>query len=498
MFKKISILTLTLAISLDATDAFSKPKSKRAGSNKKRVAAVAKLKKAEVPVVQETTPVVEEETVTEAAPEPVPAPVEPVPTNITTTNNYNTYNTNDLDAIKAAVREELNANGNLLARTAENEGNKNKEAIKKATNDLSVKLDETRSECSDIKSNLDTIFGLSTATTVSSGLGTLAAGGALGVGIAKSVTDKKLEAGKYLEEEEDVDNSKTIPEMVNKTYAEYKRLDNELAGEIDADKREQIKDNMLYHARNIDAIYHEFNKQNTTHSYNDATKTVYYETLADQVSALQNVEDPDNKIAKKHKQMSKQQAEKTTKVLGNVRTGLLAGATLTSAVSTGTSIGATVTAAKLAEKMSACNAKLAELRIANNALKAELEDAEAPAIVSTVDNVLSACTGYDENNIKTLKTTMTASAVVSGIGTAAAGTGTVTSFMANSNKVKEQSATGDGNAIKKEKTLNLVSNIAAGVATGTSLSSTVLSATAMSRAKKDSDMAGNCENALAQ
>ena len=108
--------------------------------------------------------------------------------------------------------------------------------------------------------------------------------------------------------------------------------------------------------------------------------------------------------------------------------------------------------------------------------------------------VLTACTGFDKNNINTLKTTMTASAIVSGIGTATAGTGTITRALANSKNIREDNSE---KGKKKEKGLNLASNILAGVTMGTSGASTVLSATAIERAKKDSGTAENCENALA-
>ena len=125
MFKKISILTLTLAISLDTVGAFAKPKSKRASSNKKRVAAsMAKVAKIETTKTENTATVVETAPA-EDKPEVAPvieAPVEPS-ANITTT--INNYNTNDIDTIRTAVREELNANQNILARNATNEENKN-------------------------------------------------------------------------------------------------------------------------------------------------------------------------------------------------------------------------------------------------------------------------------------------------------------------------------------------------------------------------------------
>ena len=420
MFKKVSILALTLAISLDTTLAFAKPKKQRA-SSRKRVSATKKIKSSTTTEVQEVAPVVDTTPVVEAVPVVTAVEqVEPAPAQPQIINNT----TNDLNAIKLAVREELQANNELLKNANEiQKDTKANEEIAKAKSDLATKIDEVKVECSGIKSNLDTIFGLSVATTVSSGLGTLAAGGALGVGIAKSVTDKKIE-----------------------------------------------KNNELLAA---------FKKASTSGKEEDIAE---FESQIDKI----------NKLITGGEQ---EKLEKTSKTLGNIRTGLMAGATATSLVSTGTSIGATVTASKLAEKMSSCNAKLSELKIAKNTLIAVLEDAEQPSTIATADNILNACTGYDEANIKTLKTTMTASAVVSGIGSAVAGAGTVTSIMANTDKIRnDDSEKGQ----KKERALNLTTNILAGVATGTSGASTVLSATAISRAKKDSEMAGNCESVLAQ
>ena len=428
MFKKVSIFSLIFALSIESGIAFSKPSRKRAGSSKKRFSATAKKSKKSKNNIPEQTPEIKNEV--EKQPEVIPVQAEPtsVPIPVIETKIIDNSVTNNLDAIKSVVSEEINANNNLLAsiNASEKQEKKESEELVRAKATLSQKIDEVRSECSGIKSNLDTIFGLSVATTVSSGLGTLAAGGALGVGIAKSVTDKKIEK--------------------NKLFLETK------SSRLDTSSPENLKASATALLSELDS---------------DAEK------LEAEISKL----------------------EKTSKTLGNIRTGLMAGATATSLVSTGTSIGATVTASKLAEKMSSCNAKLSELKIAKNTLIAVLEDAEQPSTIATADNILNACTGYDEANIKTLKTTMTASAVVSGIGSAVAGAGTVTSIMANTDKIRnDDSEKGQ----KKEKALNLTTNILAGVATGTSGASTVLSATAISRAKKDSEMAGNCESVLAQ
>ena len=280
----------------------------------------------------------------------------------------------------------------------------NNRAKNNALNELQAKISDTQSSCSGIKSSLDTIFGLSVATTVSSGLGTVAAGGALAVGIVKAKTDKKID---------------DLQKLSNDEFYEY-------------------------------------------------------------VASLVGVND----------RAELEKLEKKSKTLGNVRTGLMAGATVTSAVSTGTSIGATINAEKLAKKMSDCNEAVRQLKLAISVAEAEEVEEEK---LAHAREITSACTGFDKDNINTLKTQMTASAIVSGIGTATAGAGTITSAMANSKKVREDDSE---KGRKKEKGLNLASNILAGVTMGTSATSTVLSATAISKAKKDSKMAEECEAVL--
>ena len=180
--------------------------------------------------------------------------------------------------------------------------------------------------------------------------------------------------------------------------------------------------------------------------------------------------------------------DEKSQTLGNVRTGLMAGATVTSAVSLGTSIGATVNAKKLAEKMAECNKAVGELKLAKATAEAEEVATDDSAMVKA-NAIISACTGYDESNISALKKLSTANAIISGVGTATAGAGTATSLMANTNKTRAEGG-------KKEKGLNLASNILAGVTAGTSGTSTALSAIQIKKAKKDSDMAEKCEAAL--
>ena len=289
------------------------------------------------------------------------------------------------------------------------------------------KISEVKSECSGIKKDLDTIFGFTTATTVASGIGTVAAGGAMVSGVMKSKKDKLIE------------------EKENELKLLQSRTDNL------SDDPEELKKQIAEIMPSLDEDYARLQKE------------IEEET-------------------------------KKSKMLGNVRTGLMAGATVTSAVSTGTSIGATVNADKLAKKMSDCNQKLYELKIAKSELEAlESSDKLAVEIGENATKILGACTGYNKNNINTVKNKMTASAIISGIGTATGATGTITSAMANSKKVREDDSV---KGKKKEKNLNLTANIMAGITTGTSLSTTVISATAIADAKKDSKMAEECEAVL--
>ena len=255
-------------------------------------------------------------------------------------------------------------------------------------------IESVRNNCVGIRNNLDIIFGLTTVTAVSSGIGTLTATGALVAGIAKDKKEYQL----------DEETLKTNPKKWGENFKEL---------------TEDMKSSM----------------------------------------------------------------EKSSNALGNVRTGLLAGTTAVSALSAGSSIGATMTADKLAKKMEDCNHALKELQLAKSSIEAE--EKFNTTSVNSANEILSVCKEYSKDNIKQLKNMMTASAIVSAVGTGVAGTGTMTSVMANKEKNKA-----------KAKKLNTASNILAGVAIGTSGTSTTLSALSIQKAKKDSEMATECEKVL--
>lgn len=261
----------------------------------------------------------------------------------------------------------------------------NAEALNVVKTEFAKALTEASSACSGIEDDLDIIKGWATATTVSSGLGTLAAGEALAVGIAKVVDDERIE------------NSQEIA------------LD-----------------------------------------------------------------------------------EKTSKTLGNVRTGLMAGATATSGVSTLSSFVSSGRAKTLVNRMAACNAKIEKLKIIKAMFEAE-DFSKDDATYKLASNISEKCSSFDVDNMKKVATSMTASGIVSAIGVGTAGAGTVTSVLANTDKTRNDNSE---SGKKKEKALNLTTNILAGVTAGTSGASTVLSATAIAKVSKDADMAKECLDAI--
>ena len=394
--KKISVLALVSVMMLESFVVEAAPH----GCSARRAAARKVTQKTSTTNNNTTT-----ETTTSAAVED------------TTTNTEN--DTADMVASRLLVKEivRLEENNDKLVFGNEISGR------------LQEKIEITQQACSGIKHSLDTIFGLSVATTVSSGLGTVAAGAALATGIAKSKTDKEIDA---IEEKLKLLNSRT--DNLSDDPEELKKQITEILPELQGD-----------------------------------------------LEKVQSYLDEKNK---------------KSKTLGNVRTGLMAGATVTSAVSMGTSIGATLSASKLADKMAACNKAIQELKLAKTTAEAEADGSGAVidgGTITKANAIIEACTGYDESNINALRKLSKANAIISGIGTATAAAGTATSVVANRDKIRDDNSEAGK---KKEKGLNLASNILAGVTAGTSGTSTALSAIQINKAKKDSEMAKKCESAL--
>ncbi|MBD5405540.1 hypothetical protein HDR59_03265 [bacterium] len=198
----------------------------------------------------------------------------------------------------------------------------------------------------------------------------------------------------------------------------------------------------------------------------------------------------------KNLEEEKSKLEKKSKTLGNVRTGLMAGSIATSATSTITSGISTKKLDNLIDKMKDCDTAAKQIKSYISQIQSEIDDADDLKnypLFEKAENIVKSCSGFDTANIKEIKSVMTASTVVGGIGAATSIAGTITSAMANSKDVRNDDSEA---GVKKEKGLNIASNVMAGISTGTSAGGIVLGAITLNKLAKNVDVAEKCEDAL--
>ncbi len=372
-------------------------------------------------------------------------------------NRNRMSNTNNTKPTSLPATPLHNGNNNNIANSNVPATNENTQSpfndkierrLKPVLIELKNKMDIVKESCSGIKQEYDTIFGLNVATSALSAVGTVVSTSALSTGIMKSNKDKEIE-----KKEEIFDLLKSKTEGLSQEEIRNKAV--ELVEILDTERRDIIEG---------------FKKEFTE---ND-------------IDSLKQELDKD---VKKSKQ------------LGHARTGLMAGATATSAASMGTSIGSVVGLKKLTEKMQSCNSALKDLKIVKGQVFAELDgkdenDAtvkQAKANVNKAENIMGSCKEFDNKILTAMYNKSVASASISGVGSAVGLVGTITSAIANTDKTRNNDS---DKGKKKEKALNLTSNITAGIVAGTSGTTTILSGITASQVKKESEKAGKCEEVL--
>ena len=416
MFKKVSVLVLCLSVfGMGVNDSVVAKRKQRAAARRVKSSVASKTSNNSTVT---STPV--NEVVPEQLP-PAPVGGQPVPVYDDGMLKSISDKVDAVDAKAAALMKAMENAKKSQEDMEKREKAEQKTEVTKMYSDLQAKIDEAGSACSGIKSNIDRIFGLTTATTVSSGLGMVAAGTALTTGVMKSKADKMA----------------SVDGVSDKEFATY------------VDKLEKL-------------------------TLEGGTEAELNETLA-----------------------------KKSKILGNIRSIAMGAATAASAVSLGTSIGATLNAGRLADKMEECDRKVSDMRSVKATAEVVAQDSGDTNLINLVqkaNNIASKCSGFDKGNISSLRRMMKASAIVSGIGTATAAAGTATSIMANSDKVRNgsegETSEDTEKRAKKEKGLNLASNVLAAVTVGAAGTSTALSGVSMAKAKKDSGVAEECEKAF--
>lgn len=176
--------------------------------------------------------------------------------------------------------------------------------------------------------------------------------------------------------------------------------------------------------------------------------------------------------------------EKTSRE--GLETGLMVGATITSTASTITSAISLSKMDELIKKVKSCNKHIKEIApIADDLLDEEVDPDDK--IIYQVGKIKSACTGFDEQNIESIKGQLIGTTITSGVGAASGIVGTVAKSIGN-NKTDE----------KVKDNADLASKIATGITTATSATSVILSSTTLAGLNKNKDTADKCEKTLMQ
>jgi len=181
-----------------------------------------------------------------------------------------------------------------------------------------------------------------------------------------------------------------------------------------------------------------------------------------------------------------EQLNAKSKKLGNWRTGLLAGNTATNIA--GAAIAGTNKVNKtVAEQIDACKLSIKNLRTVTMRAKFSGED------ITEAEEIISACGDFEYVDISKINNRaaggMTASIVGVGTGTV----GTITSALANSDKIRNST---NPNAEQKEKNLNTTANVMAAGSAVASAAATVFNATQIKAIKDVAQIAQKCTEVL--
>lgn len=201
---------------------------------------------------------------------------------------------------------------------------------------------------------------------------------------------------------------------------------------------------------------------------------------------LEHVIIPMGQIAELMEQLGN--ATKKSVHLGNWRTGLMAGATATNITSAILS-GVNRDQSDLIQQITACNNAIT--RVANTDMVG-LNPIENP-IVQKLNNVKTWCSNIDADEIEKFEKHQSVAMGTSIAGTVTGVTGTVTSAIANGDRVRNDNSNHGRN---KEKNLNTTANVMAGATTVFGGVSTGFNITSLTKINKIIKQVKLCEDAL--
>ena len=178
---------------------------------------------------------------------------------------------------------------------------------------------------------------------------------------------------------------------------------------------------------------------------------------------------------------------KQSKKLGNWRTGLLAGNTVTN-VAGAVIAGTNRVDGDLQSQIDNCKNSLKNLQSAIMQAKLNGED------INEAQTIYNTCNEFNYVDISKINKRAKGATISSIVGATTGLTGTVTSAMANSDSVRNQGI--GGTRTTKEKNLNTASNVLAGASTVASATATVFNATQIKAIKDVANVASKCSEVL--
>jgi hypothetical protein len=288
--------------------------------------------------------------------------------------------------------------------------------------DLNTALQNTYRACADIDNNLHDLKVLAGVNTAVTAVGTGLGVGAAATGFVKASKDKQVE--------------------------------------VKLDKLREIE------------------QKNPGANSSDTEWQSFSESLQSELTtAKQEIERYQAEIAKLNKE---------SKNLGNWRTGLLAGNTVTN-VAGAINSSKTINKDDIQGQIDACISATKDL--SNAIMQAKMNGEN----IEEAQSIYKACREYEYVDISPINKRATGAMVASSIGAGLGGIGTITSGVANSEKIRNND-TDSGK--KKRKDLNTASNVLAVGATAASATATVFNATQIAAIKKVAKVSESCTGVL--
>ncbi len=177
---------------------------------------------------------------------------------------------------------------------------------------------------------------------------------------------------------------------------------------------------------------------------------------------------------------------KKSKTLGNWRTGLLAANTATNIAGAVIS-SQTINKDDIQTQINTCISATKNLSAAIMQARINGED------VSEAENIYTACNAYEYIDIDSVIKRGTGAMVAASVGAGLGGIGTITSSIANSQKIRDENSDAGK---KKEKDFNTTSNVMSVGATVASTTATVFNATQIAAIKRIASVSEKCTGIL--